>query len=36
MTRIDRLALIGVGLINGSLALSLRERAPRGSPMAGL
>ena len=26
MSRIDRLALIGVGLINGSLALSLRER----------
>ncbi len=26
IARIDRLALIGVGLINGSLALSLRER----------
>ena len=26
MTRIERLALIGVGLINGSLALTLRER----------
>ncbi len=26
MSRIDRLALIGVGLINGSLALSLRQR----------